>query len=153
MPALTLASLRTQIQARKLAPVYLFFGDDVRLMEQMVDAIEATIDPADRPFAVERMYAGEDGGSPLDVAAVGERLPDAGRSPDRHCDARGALSEAEARRQGRGAPRPRRSTAEAEDDARARALDTVPLEAYVDNPSPTTVAGVRARPASTRRGG
>ena len=61
MPTLSVASLRTQIQTRKLAPVYLFYGDDVRLIEQQVDAIEATVDPADRPFAVERIYAGEAG--------------------------------------------------------------------------------------------
>jgi len=51
VPSLSLSALRTHIQGKKCAPVYLFFGDDVRLMEQMVDAIEATIEPADRPFA------------------------------------------------------------------------------------------------------
>ena len=75
MPALDLAALRKQIQARKALGVYLFYGSDVRLIEQMVDAVEALIDPADRPFAAERIYAGEAGGSAVDITASANVFP------------------------------------------------------------------------------
>ena len=61
--------------SRKLAPVYLLVGDDVRAIERVVDAIEATIDPADRPFAVDRFYAGDAGASPIDIAAAARVFP------------------------------------------------------------------------------
>ena len=136
MPTLTVAGLRTQIQTRKLAPVYLFHGDDVRLIEQQVDAIEATVDPADRPFAVERIYAGEAGGSPLDIAASANVFPMLGgqrvmfvmRAERLLKPKRAAKADAEA-------------TEENEDSAEedGGALDTVPLEEYLERPSPTTV--------------
>ena len=75
MPGLALDALRSHIKSRKFAPVYLLFGEDVRLLEQQVDAIEATIDPADRAFAFERLFAGEQGGSPVDVAAAANVFP------------------------------------------------------------------------------
>jgi DNA polymerase III delta subunit len=55
--------------------VYLFVGEDVRLAEALVDAVEATVDVADRPFAVERIYAAEAGGTPIDIAAAARSLP------------------------------------------------------------------------------
>jgi DNA polymerase-3 subunit delta len=67
--------LDQQIAAKRLERVYLFFGDDVRRIEAVVDALEATIDPADRPFAVDRMYAGEDNCSPVDIAAAAGTYP------------------------------------------------------------------------------
>jgi DNA polymerase-3 subunit delta len=140
VPGLTLASLRAQIQGRKLLPVYLFFGDDVRLAEQMVDAIEATIDPADRPFAVERVYAGEPGGSPLDVAAVASVFPMLG---DRRVVIvmRGErfVKPKRGGKAGDGEVTEGPEDAERMEDAESAALDTVPLEAYLDNPSPSTV--------------
>ena len=60
MPAIDLATLKKHVADRRLAPVYLLVGEDVKLVDRMVDAIESTIDPADRPFAVDRVYAGED---------------------------------------------------------------------------------------------
>ncbi|MCC7008338.1 MAG: DNA polymerase III subunit delta [Acidobacteria bacterium] len=75
MPALDLAALKQQLQLARLAPVYLFVGEDVKLVDRMVDAVEAVIDPADRPFAVEHLYAGEPGGAPADVAAAARSLP------------------------------------------------------------------------------
>jgi DNA polymerase III delta subunit len=41
----------------------------------MVDAIESVVDPADRAFAVERVYAGEPGGYPIDIAASVRSMP------------------------------------------------------------------------------
>jgi DNA polymerase III delta subunit len=140
MPSISLDSLRARIQAATLAPVYLFFGEDVRLIEQMVDGIEATVDPADRPFAVERLYAGEEGGAPIDVAAAANVFPMLGGrrivivlraerflKPKRG----GKTGEAEAGEDAGGA--------EAADDSAGGPLDTVPLEDYVGRPSPTTV--------------
>ncbi len=138
MPALTPSALRTQIQAGKLAPVYLLFGDDVRLMEQAADAIEATIDPADRPFAVERLYAAEDGGSPLDVAAAANVFPMLGGR--RVVFVMRAERFLKPKRAGKAGEASGAAGDEAQaDDAAGGPLDTVPLEAYVDNPSPATV--------------
>jgi DNA polymerase-3 subunit delta len=75
MPALSLPALRKQIADRKLAPLYLFVGEDVKLVDRMVDAIESVVDPADRPFAIDRLYAGEAGGSPSEIAASARSLP------------------------------------------------------------------------------
>jgi len=136
MPAIDTAALRKQIQAGAgaLAPVYLLFGEDVRLIEQLVDAIEATIDPADRPFAVERVYCGEDGASPVDIAAAASVFPMLG---DRRIvivlRAEKFLKPA------------RKGSAAADDDAdeiaeadEGGAFDLTPLEAYIDRPSPYT---------------
>ena len=75
MPVLSLTDLRSQIAKRRLAPVHLLVGDDVRRIEQIVDEIEATVDEGDRPFAVQRVYATEAGGSPVDIAAAARIFP------------------------------------------------------------------------------
>jgi DNA polymerase-3 subunit delta len=74
VPVLDVSGLRKHIDARRLAPLYLLVGDDVRLIEQLVDAIEATIDEGDRPFAIDRLYATEAGGAPVDIAAAARAL-------------------------------------------------------------------------------
>lgn len=75
MPIFDPAAIEKAIKVGSLGPVYLFYGEDARLVERLVDLIEATIDPADRPFAVERLYAAEAGGSPLDIAAAARVYP------------------------------------------------------------------------------
>ena len=75
MPALSLDGLRKQAAARKLERLYLIAGEDVRLIEEAISAIEGTVDPADQPFAVERLYAGEERGSPGDVVNAAHMLP------------------------------------------------------------------------------
>ena len=75
MASLALHALKKQLDARDLAPVYLFVGEDTKLIDRMVDAVEATIDPADRPFAVDRLYAGETGCAPIYIAAAARMLP------------------------------------------------------------------------------
>lgn len=75
MPNLDIAALRTQIKAGRLERVYLFYGEDVKLASAMVDAVEATIDEGDRPFAVDRVYAAEEGAMPVDIAASCRSLP------------------------------------------------------------------------------
>ena len=69
------AGLEQQIATRKLDRLYLFVGEDVKLMDRMIDAIEGTIDPADRPFAVERLYAGEAGTGPVDIVSSARIMP------------------------------------------------------------------------------
>ena len=75
MPALSLPALRKQIADNRLAPIYLFVGEDVKLIDRMIDALESMIDPLDRAFAIERIYAGEDGGRPVDIAAAARTMP------------------------------------------------------------------------------
>jgi DNA polymerase III delta subunit len=135
VPSLDLAALRQRITKRALAPVHVLTGEDVKLVDRLVDAIEATIDPADRPFAVERVYAGENGGSPLDIAASARVLPMLGDKrivivlraekflkPKR---ASKAAADEEPVESGEGA-----------EDA---AADLAPLEEYVDAPSTSSV--------------
>lgn len=138
MPSINLASLRAQIQSGKLAPVYLLSGEDARLVEQIVDAIEASIDPADRPFAVERLYAGEEGASPLDVAAAANVFPMLGGR--RIVFVMRAERFLKPKRAGKaGEPAEGAGDDAGTDDAAGGALDTVPLEDYLGNPSPSTV--------------
>jgi DNA polymerase III delta subunit len=75
VPSLNLQALKQQIADRALARVYLFVGEDVKLVDRMVDGIEAVVDPADRPFAVERLYAGEASGTPQAIADASRILP------------------------------------------------------------------------------
>jgi len=69
VPLLSVDALRKQIKSGKLAPVYVIVGDDTKLVDGLVDGIEATIDPADRAFSVDRVYAAEGGGAPVDIIA------------------------------------------------------------------------------------
>ncbi len=75
MPTLAVTALRDQARSKRLASVYLLFGEDVRLIEQLVDEIEGSIDPADRAFAVDRLYAAEAGGTPVDIVASARGMP------------------------------------------------------------------------------
>lgn len=75
MPALDLPALKTQLADGRLAPLYVFVGEDLKLMDRMVEAVEATVDQADRPFAVERVYAGEPGGTPIDIVSSARVMP------------------------------------------------------------------------------
>jgi DNA polymerase-3 subunit delta len=125
MPALSLPSLRQRIAKRDLDTVHVLVGEDVRLMERTVDEIEATIDPADRPFAIDRLYAGEASASPPDIVAAastpsmlgGRRLVIVLRAERLLKPKRAARTEAE------------------EPDAEDEAIDTAALEAYVESPA------------------
>jgi DNA polymerase III delta subunit len=59
----------------RLAAVYLFIGDDIEAIDRAVEAVEGTVDEADRAFAVERRYAGEAGGQPLDIISSARMVP------------------------------------------------------------------------------
>jgi DNA polymerase-3 subunit delta len=69
VPLLSVDALRKQIKSGKLAPVYAIVGEDTKLVDGLVDGIEATIDPADRACSVDRVYAAENGGAPVDIIA------------------------------------------------------------------------------------
>jgi DNA polymerase-3 subunit delta len=75
VPSITVPALKQQIVAGRLAPLYVIVGDDVRLADALVEAIEGTVDEADRPFAVERVYALDPGGAAIDIAASARMLP------------------------------------------------------------------------------
>jgi DNA polymerase III delta subunit len=68
-------ALRKHASARRLERLYLLVGEDVRRIEEAIGLIEGTIDAADHPFAVERAYAGEQGGSPIDIVDSARVLP------------------------------------------------------------------------------
>jgi DNA polymerase-3 subunit delta len=127
--SLTLEALKKQIAARKPGPVHLFVGDDVQLMNRMVDAMETVVDEADRPFAVERLYAGEPGASPIEIADAARVMPMLG---DRRLV---IVMRAERLLK----PKRGKAAEEPDDDDKVEeegsALDTAPLESYLDDPS------------------
>jgi DNA polymerase-3 subunit delta len=142
MPALSLPSLRQRIAKRDLDAVHVLVGEDVRLMERTVDEIEATIDPADRPFAIDRLYAGEASASPPDIVAAastpsmlgGRRIVFVLRAERLLKPKRAARAEAE------------------EPDAEDEAIDTAALEAYVESPADcSSLVFVAAEMDRTRR--
>lgn len=148
MAGVALPALRKLIDERRLAPVHLFVGEDVKLVDRMVDAVEATIDPADRPFAVDRVYAGESGASPVDIVASASSLPMLG---DRRIV---VVFRAERWL------KPKRAAAAREYDAddgvaapsRDDGVDLGPLEAYLDAPaSSSTLLFVAADIDRSRR--
>src|SRR5438045_8734864 len=75
MPSLSLAALKQQIADKRLAPLYLFTGEDLKLVDRMLDGLESVVDEGDRPFAVERLYAGEEGTTPLAIASAARVFP------------------------------------------------------------------------------
>jgi DNA polymerase-3 subunit delta len=131
VPALDVSALRKHIKSGKLSPLYLLVGEDVKLVDAMVDGIESTVDPADRPFAVERLYAGEAGASPIDIAAAARVYPMLG---DRRI-----VFVLRAER----ILKPKRASkaaAEESDESAAEesSMDFAPLEEYLDAPAPST---------------
>ncbi len=130
MPNLDIDALRTHIKQGKLAPVYLFHGEDAKLAGAMVDAIEATIDPADRPFAVDRVYAAEEGSQPVDIAASCRSLPMLGDR--RIVIVMRAEKFLKPKRAGKASDDDEES---GEDEASSDAGDLTPLEEYVASQS------------------
>jgi DNA polymerase-3 subunit delta len=145
MPSLDVPHLKRRIGRRELAAIHVFVGEDARLIERMVADVEATVDPADQPFAVERIYAGEAGGSPLDIADAARVFPMLG---DRRIV---FVMRAERLLKPKRASRSQEPDDEAEPDAEAPA-DLQPLEDYVAAPVPSTsLVFVAAEMDRTRR--
>lgn len=138
MPNLALAALQQQIKTGVLAPIHVFVGEDTRLIDRLVDAVEATVDEADRPFAVERLYAGEEGGAPIDIAASARVMPMLG---DRRLvfvlRAERLLKPKRASRAAVAEDDSNDETADTEASGRD-ALDFGPLEDYLAAPVPST---------------
>lgn len=133
MPNLDIRALRQQIADARLAPIYLLLGEDVKLVDRMVEAIETVVDEADRPFAVEHLYAGEESGTPMRVATAARMMPMLG---DRRIvvvrRAERILKPKRAARQ-----EDDEGTEPVGDDADA-VSDVAPLEDYLASPVPTT---------------
>jgi DNA polymerase-3 subunit delta len=133
VPVLSLPDLRSQLAKRRLAPVHLLVGDDVRRIEQIVDEIEATVDEGDRPFSVERVYAAEAGGSPVDIAAAARVFPMLGdrrivivMRAERILKPKRAAKTAEV------------EAADETGDSDGAAMDLAALEDYLEAPVPST---------------
>lgn len=150
MPLLSVDALRKQIKSGKLAPVYVIVGDDTKLVDGLVDGIEATIDPSDRAFSVDRVYATEGGGAPVDIIASartqsmlgGQRVIIVLRAERFFKPKRGG-KKAEVEE----------TDAEGGDDAGpSEALDLVPIDEYLAAPlDSTTLVFVAADVDLTRR--
>jgi DNA polymerase III delta subunit len=139
-------TLDQQIAARRLERVYLLHGDDMKRIEHVVDAIEATVDPADRPFAVDRVYAAEPNGFPVDVAAAARSLPMLG---DRRIV---IVLRAEKWLKPKRASRAAAAEDESEATGDEEAVDLQPLEDYLSRPvSSTTLVLVASEIDRTRR--
>lgn len=154
MPTLDLDALRAQIAARTLHRVYLFVGEDTRLIGRMVDALEGTVDEGDRPFAVDRVYAGEAGGLPVDIAASCRSLPMLGDR--RLVIVMRAERYLKPKRAGKAVDDAEESDGPADGgepgDAEAAASDLAPLEDYLSSPSDfATLVFVAAEIDRTRR--
>jgi DNA polymerase-3 subunit delta len=143
MPVIDLPTLKRHVAERRLAPVYVLVGEDVKLVDRMVDAIEGTIEPGDRPFAVDRLYAGEASGSPRSIVGSAQMLPMLG---DRRLV---IVLRAERLLKPKRAGR----SDEVQDDAvEEEAPDFAPLEEFLDSPVPSsTVVFVATEMDRTRR--
>jgi DNA polymerase-3 subunit delta len=138
--------LNQQIAAKRLEKVYLLFGDDVKRVGQVVDAIEATVDPADRPFAVERIYAAEEHGFPVDVAAAARSYPMLG---DRRIV---IVLRAEKWLKPKRASKSSNADDEPEAAGADEPADLQPIEEYLSRPVPsTTLVFVASEIDKTRR--
>ena len=132
MPLLDLPALTSRLQSRTLAPVHLLVGEDTRLVDRMVDGIEATIDPADRPFACERVYAGEAGGTPLEIVSAARIMPMLG---DRRIV---IVLRAERLLKPKRAAKQAAEDVEESEDAAGEPIDAGPIEDYLASPVEST---------------
>jgi DNA polymerase III subunit delta len=149
VPNLDVDALRRHIHAGKLDRVYLFVGEDIKLVDRMVDEVEGTIDAADRPFAVDRLYAGEAGALPVDIAASCRSLPMLG---DRRLV---IVSRAEKILKPKRAAKAGAEEVMEEEmaaDEEGAATDFTPLEDYLSSPAPfATLVFVATEVDRTRR--
>jgi len=144
--SLTLQALKQQILDRKLAPLYLFVGEDVKLMDRMVDGMEQVVDPADRPFAVERFYAGEAVAAPANIADAARVVPMLG---DRRLV---FVLRAERLLKPKRASKASLLDEDSDESEGDQAIDAGPLEDYFTAPIPsTTVVFVATDVDKTRR--
>lgn len=145
MPSLTLEALRKRLADRVAGAVHLFVGPDVQLVSRLVEATEAMVDEADRPFAVQRVHACEAGGSPIDIVAAASNMPMLG---DRRIVIVLRAERLLKPKRARGADDEEEGPAEDPDSP----LDVTPLELYLDSPAPfSTLVFVASDVDRTRR--
>jgi DNA polymerase-3 subunit delta len=132
MPVLSIQALRQRVATRDLAPIHLLLGDDARLTARVIEEFEATVDLADRPFAIDRLYAGEPGASAPDIVAAAS-TPSllGGRRLVFLLRAEKLLKPKRAGKAADAADLESDVPGEAEDDG----VDTTALEAYIESPS------------------
>jgi DNA polymerase III delta subunit len=148
VPALDVGGLRKRIDAKRLAPIHVLIGEDVRVVDRLVGAIEATVDEADRPFAVERVHAGDAGGSPIDIASAARVLPMLGDR--RIVIVMRAERLLKPKRQARAAEGT--EPIGVDEPARDESVDLAPLEDYLESPaSSATLVFVAADADRSRR--
>lgn len=68
-------SVRAAIAGRTLDPLYLFVGDDDAEIARLTADIASSVEDELRAFNVERIYAGEKGGSPVEIVESARQLP------------------------------------------------------------------------------
>jgi DNA polymerase-3 subunit delta len=126
--------------------VYAFVGDDFKLVDRTIDAVEALVEAADRPFAVERVYAGEEGGRPIDIVAAARTRPMLG---DRRVV---IVLRAERLLKPKRGGKAALSDDQADDADGDEAQDGSPIEEYLDDPvDSTTLVFVATDIDRTRR--
>lgn len=75
MPAATPADVRAAIAKNVLAPVYLLLGDDEAEIARLAGDIAAVVEDELRAFNMERIYAGEKGGTAAAIVESARQLP------------------------------------------------------------------------------
>jgi DNA polymerase-3 subunit delta len=148
MPTATAADVRTAIAKGALAPIYLLLGDDEAEMTRLAAEIAAVVEDELRAFNMERIYAGERGGTAAAIVEAARQLPMMG---DRRVVIvlRGERL-LKPRRRGKAAAQ---DEEDVEDDAEP-AGDLDALTTYVQDPSPSTTLVLMASDIDrTRRAG
>jgi DNA polymerase-3 subunit delta len=75
MPSARPSDIRTAIAKGTLDPVYLLLGDDEAEIAQLAGDIASVVEDELRAFNMERIYAGEKGGTPAAIVESAKQLP------------------------------------------------------------------------------
>jgi DNA polymerase III subunit delta len=75
MPGGTPQTVRKQLKQGKPDPIYLIVGDDEAEMSRLTAELSGLVEDELRAFNLERMYAGEKGGSPASIVESARTLP------------------------------------------------------------------------------
>ena len=144
MPQASPQAVRKQIAQRAPDPIYLIVGDDEAEMSRLGNDVSALVEDDLRAFNLERIYAGEKGGTPADIVESARTLPMMG---DRRVI---VVLRAE-----RILKPKRKGKASADDEEPADAPESgsaADLEAYVAKPEPlTTLVFIASDVDRTRR--
>ena len=75
MPSATPQSIRKQIAARRLDPVYLIVGDDDAEVTRIANELSSVVEDELRAFNLDRLYAGEKNAGPEAIVQAARTLP------------------------------------------------------------------------------